>query len=89
MRYPVRALGAYFFFIRREITLEPLRLAITFEYQKMRTYPVEEEPVMADHHRTPLKIDYTLLQHAHRINIKIVRRFVKQKKVAALTQHLS
>jgi hypothetical protein len=66
------------FFIGRKITLEPLGFTAALEYQQVRAYPVEEKTIMADHHRTAPKIDDPLLENTHRIDIQIVRRFVKQ-----------
>ena len=71
------------FFISGKVALEPFRFAITFKYQQVSAYTVEEKTVMADHHCAALKIYYRLLEDAHGIDIKVIRRFVKKQKVAA------
>ena len=77
-----------FFFIGCEIALEPLRFAITFKYQQVSAYTVKKETIMADHHGTALKINDSLLQDTHGIDIKVICGFIKKQKISAAPQHL-
>ena len=79
----VGVFGLDLFFVCREVAAEPLRFAIAFEYQQVSAYTVEEKTVMADHHCATLKIYYRLFENSHGIDIEVVRRFVKEQKVAA------
>ena len=72
----------------REIALEPLHVAVALERQHVRRDPVEEEAIMADHHRAAGEVLQRGLQRRQRLDVEVVGRLVEQQEVRAFLQHL-
>ena len=70
-----------------EIALEPPRLAAALEHQQVGANAVEEEAVVADHHGAAGEVDQRLFEHAHRVDVEVVGRFVQEDEVSAPPQH--
>ena len=79
MSEAIRVFRLYHFLVGGEVAIEPRYFAVPLEHEKMRTNPVKEEPVVRNDHRTTGKVDQRLLQHPHRVDIQIVRRFVQEQ----------
>src|SRR3546814_5198531 len=65
VRHPVRPVGlvaqaaALVFLIGFEIAFEPFDMAVALKRQDVRRQPVQEEAVVADHHRTARSEEHT------------------------------
>ena len=75
-------------FIRLEVPLEPLHVAVALERQDVRRQPVQKPPIVADDHRAAGELDQRILQRAQRIHIQIVGRLIQQDHVVLDLQHL-
>ena len=53
----------------------------------MRANPVEKKPIMADNQKTPGEIENRFFQHAQRVDIEIIGRFIKEQQIAACLKH--
>ena len=76
------------FFVRLEVALEPAGSSRTFEDQKMRADPVEEEPVVADNHGAAGKLQQRLFEHTHGVDVQVVGGLVEQNQVSASPEKL-
>src|SRR3546814_19083880 len=80
VRHPVRPVGlvaqaaALVFLIGFEIAFEPFDMAVALKRQDVRRQPVQEEAVVADHHRPPCTVVRRLLPRSQRPPIKAVGR---------------
>src|SRR3546814_9869628 len=69
VRHPVRPVGlvaqaaALVFLIGFEIAFEPFDMAVALKRQDVRRQPVQEEAVVADHHRTDWKSTHMNSSH--------------------------
>src|SRR5438270_5281500 len=75
-------------FIRLEIALEPRDFAVAFKREDVGGEAVEEEAVVADHHRAAGEILDGFLERAQRLDVQIVGRFIEKQHVAAALKHL-
>src|SRR5579863_9611000 len=64
-------------FVVGEIALEPLDMAVALEGQHVGGDAVEEEAVVADHHRAAGEIEQRLLQRAKGVDVEVVGRLVE------------
>mmetsp|Transcript_50124 Transcript_50124/g.162001 ORF Transcript_50124/g.162001 Transcript_50124/m.162001 type:complete len:302 (-) Transcript_50124:1304-2209(-) len=70
------------------VALEPDPLGVALRRQDVCRDAVEEEAVVAHHEDAARKVEQRLLQAAHRVDVKVVGRFVEQQHVAARLEHL-
>src|SRR3546814_1210163 len=77
VRHPVRPVGlvaqaaALVFLIGFEIAFEPFDMAVALKRQDVRRQPVQEEAVVADHHRTRSEEHTSELQSIMRISYAV------------------
>src|SRR4051794_10377249 len=71
-----------------EIAFEPFDVAVALEGEDVGGEAVEEEAVVADHHRAAGEILERLLERAQRLDVEVVGRLVEEEDVAALLEHL-
>ena len=63
-------------------------MAVAFKRQNVRCKAVKEEAVMADDHGAASEAFQRFFKSRKCFNVQIVGRFIEQKYVAALLQHL-
>src|SRR4051812_36778720 len=94
VRHPVRAVRLrpeppeLVLLIGFEIAFEPFDVAVPFEGEDVGGEAVEEEAVVADHHRAAGEILERVLEGAQGLDVEVVGRLVEQEDVAALLEHL-
>ena len=71
-----------------EVTFAPVSVAVTFERQDMRCNPVEEPSIVRDHNHASDEAEDRFLESSQRVDVQVVRRFVKQQNIAAASQQL-
>ena len=69
-----------------EIAFADMHIAITLKGDDVRRQPIEKPPVVRDHHHAAGKIGDSLFKLPKRVDVEIVRRFVKQQQVTASPQ---
>src|SRR5438874_105085 len=75
-------------FVGREIALEPGDFAVPLEREDVGRQAIEEEAVVADHHRATGETLDRFLERAERLDVEVVGRLVEQEDVAAPLEHL-
>ena len=63
-------------------------LGVTLASQNVRCNPIQEPTVVANHERAARKLQQRIFQRSKGFNIQIVRGFVQQQDVTALSQRL-
>ena len=63
-------------------------MAVALEGEDVGAEAIEEEAIVADHHRTTRERLERLLERAQRLDVEVVGRLVEQQDIAALLQHL-
>ena len=66
------------FFVLREVAREEVDDAFAFERHDVRANTIEKPAIMRNHNRAAAKLEQRFFKRAHRVDVEIVRRLVKQ-----------
>src|SRR5918993_2448397 len=69
-----------------EVALEPEPLRLALVGEDVRRHPVQEPPVVADHHGAARELLQSTLEAAQRLDVEVVGRLVEEQQVPALLE---